>query len=176
MAALGLALVIVVVVLLRRRWDVARDLLVAALLPRRSGLRPGWPRRVRLDPVGSHLLSRWGYPELRLAGVTAVLVVAGPELVRWARALAVWLIPIATLGAVAIGAALPSAALAALALGLGAGAIVRLAFGSAAGVPPTAHVRDGLAALGVEVGDLARRGSSGSALPPMSATMLTAAP
>ena len=53
-----------------------------------------------------------------------------------------------------IGAALPSAALGALALGLGAGALVRLAFGSAAGVPPTAQVRDALAALGVEVEDL----------------------
>jgi uncharacterized membrane protein YbhN (UPF0104 family)/tRNA A-37 threonylcarbamoyl transferase component Bud32 len=54
-----------------------------------------------------------------------------------------------------LGAALPASALGALALGLGAGALVRLAFGSAAGVPPTEQVRAALVALGVEVNDLA---------------------
>jgi uncharacterized membrane protein YbhN (UPF0104 family)/tRNA A-37 threonylcarbamoyl transferase component Bud32 len=154
-ATLGLALVIVVAVLLRRRWDLARDLLVAALLLVGGGFLLGGVVASDWTPVETHLLSRWGYPELRLAAATVVLVVAWPELVRWARVLAVCLIPLATLGAVAIGAALPSAALAALALGLGAGAIVRLVFGSAAGVPPTARVREALAALGVEVADLA---------------------
>ena len=60
----------------------------------------------------------------------------------------------AALGAVVLGAALPSAALAAVALGLAAGALVRLAFGTAAGVPPVADVRRALATLGVEVADL----------------------
>jgi uncharacterized membrane protein YbhN (UPF0104 family)/tRNA A-37 threonylcarbamoyl transferase component Bud32 len=91
---------------------------------------------------------------VRLAGATAVIVVVGPELVRTARVLATWLVPLASLGAVVLGAALPSGALAGLALGLGAGAIARLAFGTAAGVPPTAQVRDAMVSLGVGVSDL----------------------
>ncbi len=151
---LGLALVIVVDVLVRRRWALARDVLLAALLVAVAGVVLG--RVVAADwfPVEAHVLSRWGYPELRLAVATAVVVVVAPELVRWARVLATWLVPLASLGAVVIGAALPSGALAALALGVGAGALVRVAFGSAAGVPPAVQVRDALVALGVEVSDI----------------------
>jgi uncharacterized membrane protein YbhN (UPF0104 family)/tRNA A-37 threonylcarbamoyl transferase component Bud32 len=152
---LVLALVIVIDVLMRRRWDLARDLLVAALVLAVTGMVLG--RVVESDwlPAEGHLLSRWGYPELRLAAATAVVVVVGPELVRSVRLLATWLVPFATLGAVVLGAALPASALGALALGLGAGALVRLVFGSAAGVPPTAQVRAALAALGIELNDLA---------------------
>jgi glycosyltransferase 2 family protein len=108
-------------------------------------------------PVKDQLLSRWGYPELRLAAATAVLVVAGPELVRWLRLLAVWLVPSAALGTVVLGAAFPSGAMAGMAVGLAVGAAVRLAFGSAAGVPPTEKIRAALAGLGVEVRDLKPR-------------------
>jgi glycosyltransferase 2 family protein len=151
---LGLAAVIVVDVLLRRRWDLARDLLVAAL--GLFGAASILGRAVESDwfPVDAHALSRWGYPELRLAGATVVVVVVGPELVRQVRLLAIWLIPLAALGAVVLGAALPSDALGAVALGLGVGALVRLAFGTAAGVPPVEAVRRALVTLGVDVGDL----------------------
>ena len=50
-----------------------------------------------------------------------------------------------------------------MALGVVAGALVRLVFGSAAGVPPAAHVRSALAALGVEVADLRPARGSASA-------------
>jgi uncharacterized membrane protein YbhN (UPF0104 family)/tRNA A-37 threonylcarbamoyl transferase component Bud32 len=83
-----------------------------------------------------------------------VIVVVGPELVRTVRVVATWLVPLAALGAVVLGAALPSGGLAGLALGLGAGALARLIFGSAAGVPPTGQVRGALASLGVDVSDL----------------------
>jgi glycosyltransferase 2 family protein len=154
-ALLVLALVVVGDVLLRRRWSLARDLFVALLPLGTAGLVLGGVVESDWFPVKGHLLSQWGYPELRLAAASAVLVVAGPELVRWIRLLAVWLAPTAALGAVVLGAALPSGALAGLAVGLAAGSIVRLAFGSAAGVPPTESVRASLKALGVEVGDLA---------------------
>jgi uncharacterized membrane protein YbhN (UPF0104 family)/tRNA A-37 threonylcarbamoyl transferase component Bud32 len=155
---LGLALVVVLDALLHRRWTLPRDLLVAALLVVGAGFV--LDRVVESDwiPIESHLLSNWGYPELRLATASAILVVAGPELVRWARRVAAWTIPFATIGAVVLGSGLPSAALGALALGLGAGAVVRLAFGSAAGVPPTEQVRAALASLGVDVDDLAPAG------------------
>jgi glycosyltransferase 2 family protein len=154
-AVLLLALAVVVDVLMRRRWSLARDLLAAAVPLAAIGLTLGGVVESDWFPVKDHLLSRWGYPELRLAAATAVLVVAGPELVRWVRVLAAWLLPFAALGTVVLSAALPSAALGGLAVGLAVGAIVRLAFGSAAGVPPTEKIRAAMAALGVEVRDLA---------------------
>jgi glycosyltransferase 2 family protein len=146
-----LALAIVVDVLYRRRWDLARDLAVALLVV--AGLACVLGRVVGADwlPIKASLFSRWGFPELRIAAVVAVLVVAGPELVRPVRKLAAWLVPVAALGTVALDAALPSAALAGLALGLAAGAFVRLAFGSAAGVPPVERIRAAMTALGVDV-------------------------
>ena len=152
---LAFALVVVLEVLLSRRWSLARDLIVAGLLVVGAVFVLNGIVESDWVPIESHLLSNWGYPELRLAVSAAIIVVAGPELVHWARRLAVWALPFATVGAVVLGSGLPSAALGALALGVGAGAIVRLAFGSAAGVPPTAHVRAALAALGVEVEELA---------------------
>ena len=151
---LVLALLVVLDVLLERRWSLARDLLVAVLLVLGAGFVLA--RVVESDwvPIEDHLLSNWGYPDLRLATAAGILVVAGPELERWARRLATWAVPLATVGAIVLGSGLPSAALAALALGLGAGAVVRLTFGSAAGVPTTEHVRAALASLGVEVDDL----------------------
>ena len=151
---LALALAIVVDVLLRRRWDLARNLLVDAVVLVGSGVLLGGAVVSDWFPLEPHLLSQWGYPELRLAAATSVLVVVGPELVRPVRLLAAWLVPLAALGAIAFAAALPSAVLAALALGLGAGALVRLAFGTAAGVPPTADVRGALTTLGVDTADL----------------------
>jgi uncharacterized membrane protein YbhN (UPF0104 family)/tRNA A-37 threonylcarbamoyl transferase component Bud32 len=150
-----IALAIVFDVLWRRRWSLARDLLVAAVLLAGTGLILGGVVESDWFPVDSHLLSRWGYPEVRIAAATAVLIVVGPELVRRIRVLATWLVPLAALGTVVAGAALPSAALAGVALGVAAGAIVRLVLGSAAGVPPTEKIRAAIAALGVEVRDLA---------------------
>ena len=154
-ALLVLGLLVILDVLLRRRWRLARDLLVAVVPLAAVGLSLGGVVESDWFPVKDHLLSRWGYPELRLATATAVLLVTGPELVRWVRLLAVWLAPLAALGLVVLGAALPSSALGGLALGLAVGSIVRLAFGSAAGVPPTEKVRAAMTALGIEVMDLA---------------------
>jgi uncharacterized membrane protein YbhN (UPF0104 family)/tRNA A-37 threonylcarbamoyl transferase component Bud32 len=151
---LGLALVIVVDVLLRRRTDLLRDLLVGAASVLGAGSLLGWSVQSDWFPVEAHALSRWGYPELRLASATMVLVVVGPELVRPVRLLAIWLVPSAALGAVVLGAALPSESLGALALGIGVGALVRFVFGTTAGVPPSESVRRMLNTLGVEVADL----------------------
>jgi uncharacterized membrane protein YbhN (UPF0104 family)/tRNA A-37 threonylcarbamoyl transferase component Bud32 len=154
-ALLLLALVVLADALLRRHWGLARDLLVAVVPLAALGLTLGGVVESDWFPVKDHLLARWGYPELRLAAATAVLVVAGPELVRRVRVLAAWLVPLAALAAIVLGATLPSAALGGLAVGLAVGAIVRLAFGSAAGVPPTERIRAAMAGLGVEVRDLA---------------------
>jgi glycosyltransferase 2 family protein len=153
--ALLLALVVVLDGLLQRRWSLARDVLAAALLAVAAGFVLGGVVESDWVPIDDHLLSNWGYPELRLATATGILVVAGPELVRWVRLAAAWILPFAAIGAVVLGSGLASSALGALALGLAAGATVQLVFGTAAGVPPTDHVRSELAALGVDIAELA---------------------
>ena len=153
-AALVIALVIVVGVLLSRRWALARDVLLALMAVVGVGILLGGLVESDWLVIEPHVLSRWGFPELRIAAVTAVVTVAGPELVRPVRLLAFWLVGLAALGAVVINAALPSDALGALALGLGAGLLVRLAFGTAAGVPSVEQVRLALASLGMEVDGL----------------------
>jgi uncharacterized membrane protein YbhN (UPF0104 family)/tRNA A-37 threonylcarbamoyl transferase component Bud32 len=152
--AFGLALTIVADALLRGRWALVRDLTVGVVVV--AAIAPFLGRLVDADwfPVEAHPWSRWGFPELRLAVVVVVLVVAAPELTGPARRLATGVVPLATVGAVALEAASPSRALAGVALGLAAGAVVRLAFGSAAGVPRSERVLNALASLGVHVDEL----------------------
>ena len=104
--------------------------------------------------VETGVFSNWGFPELRVAVVVAVFTVAGPELVAPARKLVACLSALAGLGAVVIGAALPSSALGSIALGLTAGILVRVAFGSSEGVPTADAVRRALVELGVGVREL----------------------
>ena len=137
-----IALVIVVGVLLGRRWALARDLLLALVAVVGIGILLGGLVESDWLVIEPHVLSRWGFPELRIAA-------RSPQSSRWpARS---WSGRFACSptgssssprsGAVVLGAALPSDVLGALALGLGAGALVRLAFGTAAGVPPAEQVR-----------------------------------
>jgi glycosyltransferase 2 family protein len=162
---LVLAVAVFVDAIVERRWDLARDAAFAALAV--ALLASILARAVESDwlPVKAHLLARWGYPELRLATAIAVLVVIGPELARPVRVLCFWLVGFGLPGSVVLGAARPSAALGALAVGLGAGALVRLVFGTAAGVPATEDIRRALLSLGVTVDDLrpASRQRMGSA-------------
>ncbi len=154
LGALVLAWGIVAEALFRRRWALVRDLAVAVIVV--FGVASPLGRLVENDwlPVEPHLWSSWGFPELRLAFVVAVLVVAAPELIRPVRTVANWLVLLAAVGTVALEAASPSRALAGLALGLAAGAFVRLALGSPAGVPRLERVRTALESLGVEMRDL----------------------
>jgi glycosyltransferase 2 family protein len=163
--ALAFAALIAGDIVLRRRWTLARDLLLALVVVAIVGSILG--RMVDMDwsQAEAHLFSNWGFPEFRLAGAVAVFAVAGPELVRPARVLSVWVVGAAGLGAVVLGGGLPSQVLGGIALGLAAGALVRLALGSAAGVPPTERVRAALTSLGVTVdslriADLQRMGSA----------------
>jgi glycosyltransferase 2 family protein len=153
--ALAFAFLIVGDVLLRRRWALARDVLLAIVTVAIIGSVLG--RIVDLawwSEAEAHVFSNWGFPEFRLAGAMTVFAVAGPELVRPARVLSFWLVGMAGLGAMVLGTGLSSQVLGAIALGLGVAALVRLAFGSAAGVPPTDRVRSSLASLGVVVDSL----------------------
>jgi len=153
-ATLALAFLIVAEALVRRRWLLVRDLLIAlALVGAVASLlaqlvESEWAH-LEVDP-----LAVWAFPDVRIACVVAVIAVARPELVRPVRLLAIWLLGLASLGAVALEIAAPADVLAGLAVGLGAGAVVRLAMGSPLGAPPIDRVRAALSSLGVDVGDL----------------------
>ena len=153
-AVLLLAVVIASDVIWRRRLRLARDVLVALLLVGAAGALLGGTVGPDWSPIDAGLWSQWGFPELRVAWSAAVVAVAAPEVVRPVRVLGVWLLGLATLGVLALDVALPSAAVCGLALGLAAAALVRLAFGTAAGMPPVPRVREALTALGVDVRDL----------------------
>jgi glycosyltransferase 2 family protein len=152
--ALAFALLIFGAVVLRRHWMLTRDVLLAALIVAIAGSVVGRVVDSQWPQVDAYVFSNWGFPEFRIASAVAVLAVTGPELVRPARLLALWLVGAAGLGAVVLGTGLPSQVLGAVALGLAAGALIRLALGSAAGVPPTERVRAAVAALGVPVASL----------------------
>ena len=164
-SAAALAVLVVVDALARRRWLLLRDIVLALLVEAGLGALLGEAVIADWTPVNSHLFARWGFPELRLAGITAILVVSAPERVRPARRAATALVLLAAVGTVVLGAALPSAALAGLAFGVGGAAAVRLALGTPAGFPPSARIREELALLGLETADLqaAERQRMGSA-------------
>jgi glycosyltransferase 2 family protein len=152
--ALVLSAVILAIIVVRRRWALLRDVVLALVVLAGTGSVVG--RIVGPDwlPVDNDLWTRWGFPEYRLAAAIAIATVVGPELVSPVRALLSWLVVAAGIGQLALELALPSDVLGAVAMGLGAGALVRLVFGSAAGIPPSAEVRDSMLALDVELDDL----------------------
>ncbi len=165
LAVLLLAVAILFDIVRERRWELARDLAVALVTVYGLGILLGGVVKSDWFPIEAHVWSDWGFPELRLASATAVISVAAPELVRSVRIAGTWLVGLAALGVIAFEGALPSGALGGLSLGLGAAALVRLAFGSAAAVPSIDEVRRELTALGVEVSGLtpAARQQIGSA-------------
>jgi uncharacterized membrane protein YbhN (UPF0104 family)/tRNA A-37 threonylcarbamoyl transferase component Bud32 len=153
--AVLLALLVILEALWRRRWALLRDLAGALLLVAGVGTVLGRVVESHWLVADADLFARWGFPEVRVAAVTAVVSVAAPELIRAARLGGALLVGLAALGLVVLGAALPSGVLGALAVGLAVAALVRLAFGSAAGMPSVAVVRAALTELGVEVDALA---------------------
>ena len=95
------------------------------------------------------------FPPALVVVATAVMSTASPHLTRPFRNLANWLIPMQLVGAILLGAALPSGGSAAIALGMLAAAIVHLAVGSPGGRPTVSRIRLALSDLGVVVDDLA---------------------
>ena len=128
--ALALALVVVVDAVLRKRWLLVRDVAIALVVVNVVGSLLARVVDSQWLQVEPHVLSHWGFPELRLASAIAVFAVARPDLVRPVWLLTIWVGGLASIGSLALGVALPSEVLGGLALGLGAGALVRLALGS----------------------------------------------
>src|SRR5262245_31309619 len=151
---LAFALLIAGDAIFRRRWILVRDVVVGLAVVLLIGALLGRIVDSEWIVAEPHVFSNWGFPELRLALAVAIFAISSPELVRPARIVSTVLVAAAGLGAVVLGTGLPSQVLGAFALGLGAGALVRLALGSAAGVPAVKRVHGALASLGVDVDSL----------------------
>lgn len=94
------------------------------------------------------------FPCLILAVLAAVLLAALPYLTRPARRFGVTLAPLAALGVIYIGAAIPSDAVGALFVAWGCAAIAHLVVGSPAGTPSEGAVGRTVSAVSVEAHDI----------------------
>jgi uncharacterized membrane protein YbhN (UPF0104 family) len=157
-APVAWSVVLIVAAVVRGRGALARDLIVAPVLS--IVLAAAVAAIVMDDGTGiSDLLFDVDgpphFPPGLLVIATAVISTASPHLGRPFRNLGRWLIPFQLVGTIMLGAALPSGASAAIALGLFAAAAVHLAVGSPGGRPTASRIRLALADLGVRVDDLA---------------------
>jgi uncharacterized membrane protein YbhN (UPF0104 family) len=103
------------------------------------------------------------FPGIRLAFAAAVIATTSPHLGRPLRRIGRWLVPLASLSAIALGVASPIGVITGLAIGYGSAALVHLVFGSPGGRPTPEEVKTALVDLGIETtsvqdGALAPRG------------------
>jgi uncharacterized membrane protein YbhN (UPF0104 family) len=144
------------VALAARRRLLARDVVAAAALV----VGAAWALAEAVDgrtPGLADVLWRVGdpsYPTTRVALAAAVGYVAGPELARPARRTVAGVVVLGAIGSLVVAAAYVPQVVGGLALGLAAGAGVRLAFGSPAGFPAPQRVSAALGGLGLVVRDL----------------------
>jgi glycosyltransferase 2 family protein len=147
-----LAAVLIVATVVRRRWTVLRDLVLAPLVALGGSLVIGrivlgsWPPvwdSLRADAAVPY------FPPLALAIPAAVSITASPHLTKPARRLGRWLLAIAFVGVVLHQAATPTGATAALLAAGASAASVHLVFGSSMGRPSLADVSSALLGLGI---------------------------
>jgi uncharacterized membrane protein YbhN (UPF0104 family)/membrane-associated phospholipid phosphatase/tRNA A-37 threonylcarbamoyl transferase component Bud32 len=107
---------------------------------------------------GVHINVRLGdgpvFPTANVAAITAAAIVLAPYAVRPLRRIFLLLIALAALSAMYLGLGYPSDVLGGFLLGIAAGALVLVIFGSPAGRPTIGEVRDALGDLGYDVADL----------------------
>lgn len=149
---------ILVPALFARRWRLARDVVLAALLALvvarilgatiQEGLVRGLNVAVRLGKGPT-------FPFLRLSIATAVVAAAAPYLPRPLRWLGRATLAVVAPAAMYLGLAYPNDVLAALALGWGVAATIHLTFGSPAGRPTVPQVEASLEELGVSADGVA---------------------
>jgi len=154
--SVGVAVVLVLLAVLARRWEVARDLALSAagaaavtgILVAVLGSRGGRPPGV---VIGGYHMS---FPVLQVAMFAAVATAALPYLARGVQRLIEIFIVLVALACAVEGQGLPVNVLGSLTIGWGAAALVRLVFGSPLGLPSAADVRLLLAGLGISAGDV----------------------
>jgi uncharacterized membrane protein YbhN (UPF0104 family) len=149
---------LIVLTLVRRRWALARDLVLAPVVGIVLTSLIVWldpTSGAGLDEVLFDLDGPPVFPPGVLVLTIAVISTASPHLVRPSRHLGRWLIVSQIFAAVLVGAALPAGVTAAVATGLLSAALVHLAVGSPGGRPTASRIRLALAELGVQVDTLA---------------------
>jgi uncharacterized membrane protein YbhN (UPF0104 family) len=90
------------------------------------------------------------FPGIRLALAAAVIATTSPHLGRPVRRIGRWLVPLASLSAIALGVASPIGVITGLAIGYCSAALVHLVFGSPGGRPTPQEVVAALLDLGIE--------------------------
>jgi uncharacterized membrane protein YbhN (UPF0104 family)/tRNA A-37 threonylcarbamoyl transferase component Bud32 len=143
---------LLVAVLVKRRFEVGRDLLVAVLgtvvleLILVRLVEDAWPRFIpeldRAEVVAQ-------FPVFRVAVVAAVIAVAAPHLVRPWRRLGWVVLATVVLSGLVIGLGLPSHVVGAVGLGLAVAGSTLVMFGSPRGYPNVAAVDEALRRLGI---------------------------
>ena len=148
-----LAAVLAVATVVRRRWSLGRDLVVAIALSLGASLAIGrsvlgsWPAIWdSLRTAGPSLY----FPPLRLAVPSAVVMTASPHLSQSARQVGRWIVLLGLLAMALVGAATPSGAAAAVLIAAVIAAAVHLIFGSTSGRPSLDDVTLALRGLRVE--------------------------
>jgi glycosyltransferase 2 family protein len=150
-------LVLVVIVAVRRRWAVLRDIVLAGLLALGGAVLLGRVAVGTWPAVWDSLRAAGDtpyFPPLSIAVPSAISIAGSPYLTRPGRRLGRWLVLLAAVGAVLKGVATPSGTLAAVLVGAAAAAAVHLLFGSSLGRPSLDDVALGLTGVGVRAHSL----------------------
>ena len=150
----GVTILLLALALVARRWAVARDIALSALvatvvsgiLTVLLGSNGGRPAGILIH--GYYMR----FPVLQVALFMAVATAALPYLARGMQRLIELFIVLVTLAAAVGGHGLPVNVLGSLAIGWGATAVVRLVFGSPLGLPSIDDVRVLLGELGIRAG------------------------
>ena len=137
---------------LARRWDVLRDLLVAAggtllvdgILVLRLGASGGRPPSIHFD---GYVLS---FPVLHVAIAMCVLTAGLPYLSRTFQRLLELVVVLAILATVVAGHGLPANVIGSMAIGFGVTAVLHLVLGSPLGLPSGDELRLALADVGID--------------------------
>ena len=154
--SLGVAIVLVALALVARRWEIARDIAlsvagtaaVSGILVLLLGSRGGRPSGIVINGYDM------SFPVLRIALFMAVTTAALPYLARTVQRLIELFIALVALASAVGGHGLPLNVLGSLAIGWGVTAAVRLIFGSPLGLPSTDDVRLLLEELGIRSSDV----------------------
>jgi glycosyltransferase 2 family protein len=151
---IGVTILLLAVALIARRWEVARDIALSAVIAAAvSGILTLLLGSNGARPAGIVIHGYYmRFPVLQVALFMAVATAALPYLARGVQRLIELFIALVALASAVGGHGLPLNVLGSLAIGWGATAVVRLVFGSPLGLPSIDDVRALLGELGITLG------------------------
>jgi glycosyltransferase 2 family protein len=154
--SIGVAVVLIGLALLARRWEIARDIglsaagtaAVCGILIALLGSRGGRPAGIVIDGY------EMSFPVLQIALFAAVATAGLPYLARGVQRIIEIFIALVALASAVGGHGLPLNVLGSLVIGWGVTAVVRLVFGSPLGLPSAGDVRLLLEEFGIRSSDV----------------------